>query len=218
MDMDHAFRMRLLTLLLCGLAGLAVCFFAKWTPSAVARRKSEMRILEPPNGSEYLLWLARQQGYDLSHRTGAGKTHFLVLKAAPHYWPPKLSGPIGNISLPAGYPPPTPEQLQGIRKEIRQAENASTGTFIAIFSSCSGMVVGWQAIQRTHEGGPAFVVALTLSIALLMSSVAAGVKLGINERRRQRKFTFSLSPSGKYPPSPGSGDQNPARQRNEGSR
>ena len=66
--------------LILGIAAYLTMYFMRRIPLLAAGRANDIRIPEPSHGKEYTLWLARQQGFDLSHRTGAGVSRFFVLK------------------------------------------------------------------------------------------------------------------------------------------
>ncbi|MCK7627599.1 hypothetical protein MUU72_31660 [Streptomyces sp. RS10V-4] len=200
-------------LLLMGVVALIVSLMNR-TPAGTVRKRAEIRVPEPDRGREYTVWLARQQGYDLSHRVGARVARHFVFRPSPHYWPPKLGGPVGEVFLPAGYPPPSAEELLGIGKEIRRTENLSNGLFLANCGLSSGVVYGGEALRRWCAGGEVRAV-VTVAVAFAVIGFLATLKLSVDYRRRRRRFNFSapggprlapLSPPGAMPPA-GTGNE-----------
>ncbi|MYT33905.1 MULTISPECIES: hypothetical protein [unclassified Streptomyces] len=201
-------------LLLMGMVALITSLVNR-TPATTARKRTEVRVPEPASGREYAVWLARQQGYDLSHRVGGRTSLYLVFRPSPRYWPPKLGGPVGGVALPAGYPPPSPEELRGIRGEIRRTENLSTGLFLANFGLSAGVVYGFEAVHRWHAGTEAK-AALVIAAVTAVMAILATLKLLKDRRRRRLKFDFSTPPDS--PPDSELGGMPPSGNWSEGPR
>ncbi|MER6046135.1 hypothetical protein ABT168_01340 [Streptomyces sp. NPDC001793] len=207
----------LFVLLLMGVVAL-IASLANRTAAASARKRVEVRVSEPARGREYTVWLARQQGYDLSHRAGGRAALYFVFRPAPGYWPPKLGGPVGGVALPAGYPPPSPEELRGIRREIRRTENISTGFFLANFGLSAGVVYGVEALRRWHAGTEAKVALIIAAVCVVMALLAT-LKLLKDRRQRRRKFDFSMPGTPPWlPPAAELGSMPPSGTWNEGPR